>query len=184
MADAAPVQAAELSPAVGVMFEQPDVRVGGEGDANADTPAVAPDGTLIWSTPNSSHARPLSAAAAQGWIAAIATADGARIRSRPVDGPVLDTFGYGAEFWVSCTRGASDGRAWGGPTAAAPTAGSAAICGRSSSAPVPAEAAPRRFRGAGDVTRALIFAGFRAWAGRSGRCSTVAGPTSRPHPIW
>jgi hypothetical protein len=52
-------------------------------------------------------------AAAQGWIAVTATVNGARIRSRPVDGPVLGTIGYGAGFWVSCTRGASDGHAWG-----------------------------------------------------------------------
>ncbi|MFB9686122.1 hypothetical protein [Amycolatopsis plumensis] len=113
MAAAASGQAAELSPAGGMVSEQPDVGAVGEGEANADTPAVAPDGTLTWSTPKSSHARPMSAATAQGWIAVIATADGARIRSRPVDGPVLGTIGYGAGFWVSCTRGASDGHAWG-----------------------------------------------------------------------
>ncbi|WP_410575624.1 hypothetical protein [Amycolatopsis sp. cmx-4-61] len=113
MAAAAPIQAAELWPAVGVVSEQPDVGAAGEGEANADTPAVAPDGTLTWPTSTSSHVRPMSAATAQGWIAVVATADGARIRSRPVDGPVLGTIGYGAGFWVSCTRGASDGHAWG-----------------------------------------------------------------------
>ncbi|MGV9368138.1 hypothetical protein [Amycolatopsis sp. NPDC003731] len=112
MAGAAPVQATELS-VVGVVTGQLDIGAVGEGEANADTPAVAPDGTFIWPTHRSSHARPLPAATAQGWIAVIAIADGARIRSRPVDGPVLGTIGYGARFWVSCTRRASDGHAWG-----------------------------------------------------------------------
>jgi hypothetical protein len=113
MAAAVPVQAAEQSPAAVVVSEQPDVGSPGEGEANAGTPAVAPDGTLVWSTSTSPHTRPMSAATAQGWIAVTATADGARIRSRPVDGPVLGRIGYGAGFWVSCTRGASDGHAWG-----------------------------------------------------------------------
>lgn len=113
MATAAPVGAAELSYAADAVSGPLDVGAVGEGEANAGTPAVGPDGTLVWSTPTSSHARPMSAATAQGWIAVIAIADGARIRSRPVDGPVLGTIGYGAGFWVSCTRGASDGHAWG-----------------------------------------------------------------------
>lgn len=111
MAAAAPVQAAEPASAAGVVSDQSDVGAVGEG--NTDIPAVAPDGTLVWSTPTSPYARPMAAATAQGWIAVIATASGARIRSRPVDGPVLGTIGYGAGFWVSCTRGASDGHAWG-----------------------------------------------------------------------
>lgn len=113
MAAVVPANAAEASSAADVVSDQPDVGTPGEGDANAGTPAVAPDGSVIWSTPTSPHARPMSAATAQGWIAVTATADGARIRSRPVDGPVLGTIGYGAGFWVSCTRGASDGHAWG-----------------------------------------------------------------------
>jgi hypothetical protein len=112
MAAAAPAEAAETS-AASVVSDRPDVGVLGEGEVHADTPAVAPDGTLVWPTPASPHNWPLPAATAQGWIAVIATADGARIRSRPVDGPVLGTIAYGAGFWVSCTRGASDGHAWG-----------------------------------------------------------------------
>lgn len=111
MVAAAPVYAAEPPAPTGVAPEKLDV--GAVGKANADTPAVAPDGTLAWPTSTSPHARPKSAASAQGWIAVTATANGARIRSRPVDGPVLGTIGYGAGFWVSCTRGASDGHAWG-----------------------------------------------------------------------
>ncbi len=114
MVAADPVQAAE-SPRVGVVvFASLDVGGPTEGDANAGTPAVSPDGTLVWAAQATSpHVQPLQAATAQGWIAVIATASGARIRSRPVDGPVLGTIGYGAGFWVSCTRGASDGHAWG-----------------------------------------------------------------------
>ncbi|MFJ9782569.1 hypothetical protein ACIRSS_23510 [Amycolatopsis sp. NPDC101161] len=113
MAAATSADAADTRPAADVVSDQPDVGALGEGKANTGTPAVAPDGTLVWSTSTSPHARPMSAATAQGWIAVIATADGARIRSRPVDGRVLGTIGYGAGFWVSCTRGASDGHAWG-----------------------------------------------------------------------
>ncbi|MFJ1767984.1 hypothetical protein ACIOD2_47245 [Amycolatopsis sp. NPDC088138] len=94
-----------------MVSDRPDVGAVGEG--TTDIPAVTPDGTLVWSTPTSPDARPMEAATAQGWIAVTATASGARIRSRPVDGPVLGTIGYGAGFWVSCTRGASDGHAWG-----------------------------------------------------------------------
>jgi hypothetical protein len=113
MAAAASADAAGTPPFADVASDQPDVGALGEGKANAGTPAVAPDGTLVWSTPTSPQTRPMSAATAQGWIAFTATADGARIRSRPVDGPVLGTIAYGAGFWVSCTRGASDGHAWG-----------------------------------------------------------------------
>ncbi|WP_103343808.1 hypothetical protein [Amycolatopsis sp. CA-126428] len=114
MAAAAPADAAGARPFAGVVSVEPDVGALGEGKSNVGTPAVAPDGVLVWpATSTSSHAQPMLAATAQGWIAVIATADGARIRSRPVDGPVLGTIGYGAGFWVSCTRGASDGHAWG-----------------------------------------------------------------------
>ncbi|MEV6871682.1 hypothetical protein [Amycolatopsis sp. NPDC051128] len=113
MAAAVPANAGEGPPAADVASDQPDAGALGEGKADADAPAVSPDGILVWSKPTSTHARPMSAATAQGWIAVTATANGARIRSRPVDGPVLGTIGYGAGFWVSCTRGASDGHAWG-----------------------------------------------------------------------
>ncbi|WIX85757.1 hypothetical protein [Amycolatopsis sp. DG1A-15b] len=113
MAAAAPADAADAPPAADALSDQPDVGALGEGKANSGTPAVAPDGTLVWPTSTSPHAQTMLAATAQGWIAVTATADGARIRSRPVDGPVLGTIGYGAGFWVSCTRGASDGHAWG-----------------------------------------------------------------------
>jgi hypothetical protein len=93
--------------------EQLDVGVPGEGDANVDIPAVAPDGNLVWPTPTAPMTQPSSSATAQSWIAVTATADGARIRARPVNGPVVGTIAYGAGFWVSCTRGASDGHAWG-----------------------------------------------------------------------
>src|SRR2546430_7403081 len=78
-----PAQSAEPLPATRSVSEQPDVGVPGEGDATMGTPAVAPDGALVWSTPTSPRALPLSAATAQSWIAVTATADGARIRSRP-----------------------------------------------------------------------------------------------------
>jgi hypothetical protein len=108
-----PVQAAESSRVAEVVSDRLDVGGPGDGEANVGTPAVAPDGTLLWPASASSGTRPLSSATVQGWIAVTATADGARIRSRPVDGPVLGTIPYGAGFWVSCTRGASDGHAWG-----------------------------------------------------------------------
>jgi hypothetical protein len=112
---AAPAQAAEPLPAARSVSEHLDIGAPGEGDVNAGTPAVAPDGTLVWSTPTTPLTRPLSSATAtaQGWIAVTAIAGGARIRSRPVNGPVLGTIPYGAGFWVSCKRGASDGHAWG-----------------------------------------------------------------------
>jgi hypothetical protein len=93
--------------------EQLDVGVPGEGEANVGIPAVAPDGNLVWPAPTAPMTLPSSLTTAQSWIAVTATADGARIRARPVNGPVLGTIGYGAGFWVSCTRGASDGHAWG-----------------------------------------------------------------------
>jgi hypothetical protein len=108
-----PVQAAESSRVAEVVSDQLDVGRPGEGDVNTGTPAVAPDDTLVWPTSTSSRTRPFSSATAQGWIAVTATADGARIRSRPVNGTVLGTIPYGAGFWVACTRGASDGHAWG-----------------------------------------------------------------------
>jgi hypothetical protein len=49
----------------------------------------------------------------QSWISVYAIADGARIRSRPVDGPLLGTIARGAYFSVSCKRMAHDGYAWG-----------------------------------------------------------------------
>lgn len=113
LAAAEPAHAAE-SPRLAEAVSGPlDVGGPGESDIVADTPAVAPDGTLVWPAPTSAPTRPMSSATTQGWIAAIATADGARIRSRPVNGPILGTIPYGAGFWVSCTRGASDGHAWG-----------------------------------------------------------------------
>ncbi len=68
MVAAAPVQAAEWSSAGGAVSERPDVGIAGEAEGSAVTPAVAPDGTLVWPTPTSPHARPSSAAAAQGWM--------------------------------------------------------------------------------------------------------------------
>ncbi|MEV6644359.1 hypothetical protein [Amycolatopsis sp. NPDC051371] len=85
----------------------------GEGTGDSGVAAVAPDGSLVWSTRAASASRPASAATAQAWIEVTAIADGARIRARPVTGPVLGTIAYGATFWVSCKRGASDGHPWG-----------------------------------------------------------------------
>ncbi len=117
MVIAAPAQAAEWSPVGGVVSERPDVGIADEAEGDAGTPAVAPDRILVRSTPTPAptwpHAPPSSAATVQGWIAVTATAGGARIRSRPVDGPVLGTIGYGAGSWVSCMHGASDGHARG-----------------------------------------------------------------------
>ncbi len=119
LATAAPAQGTMMPPvssAAAADPDQPDVGLPGEVARNPGVPAVAPDGSLVWPTdtdaaPRSSY--PASAVTAQAWIGVVAIADGARIRARPVNGPVLGTIARGATFWVSCKRGASDGHPWG-----------------------------------------------------------------------
>jgi hypothetical protein len=119
LATAAPAQGASLSAvssAVAANPDQPDVGLPSEVTRNPGVPAVAPDGRLVWPTVTEAALRssyPASSATAQAWIGVVAIADGARIRARPVDGPVLGTIARGATFWVSCKRGASDGHPWG-----------------------------------------------------------------------
>ncbi|GLY42985.1 hypothetical protein Amsp01_090080 [Amycolatopsis sp. NBRC 101858] len=119
LAAAAPAQGAVMPPVSSVVAadpDQPDVGLPGEVSRQAGVPAVAPDGSLVWPTDTDVALRssyPASSSTAQAWIGVVATADGARIRARPVNGPVLGTIARGATFWVSCKRGASDGHPWG-----------------------------------------------------------------------
>jgi len=85
---------------------------------NERVPAIAPDGTRVYSTkdriapPRRAGAASDTRAAALSWLPARSAGSGVRIRTNPVNGTVLGLVPFRAYLWIWCARGGSDGRPW------------------------------------------------------------------------
>ena len=85
-----------------------------------DATVVAPDGTRINGTtaspfaihPNTREGNLGAQSLGLQWIEAHAIANGARIRSTPINGTVVAVMPYGDVVWTSCRRFARDGWWW------------------------------------------------------------------------
>jgi hypothetical protein len=88
----------------------PDIGNPGEGTGPQTEPTIDPHGNPVWPTKNTPTQGSM---VRDGWTEVIGVVDGARIRTRPVDGSVIGLIPYGDYYWISCKTRGSDGYIWG-----------------------------------------------------------------------